>query len=299
MQRSAQPGFTPQARPTGRRRLLHRLGRDGYLALAAAFLLLRLFQVRPWDQSVDAYAYWSTAHGSMYDGANAGAMGAYVYSPAFSQLLAPVTWLPWPLFVTAWTALNLGLVWWLLGRWSLPAMLFLPIPFEIVSGNIHLLYAAFLVAGFRFSAAWALPLLTKVTPGVGLAWFLVRREWRPLAVALGVTAAVAAVSFVLDGDGWRTWIAVITGSSSTPETVGWFLPVSLLVRLPVAVLVAAAAGLTGRAWLLPVAVVLAMPVVWVNSLAVLAACVPLWSAKAPGRDQAHLVTARAIWMSGS
>ena len=79
-------------------------------------------------------------------------------------------------------------------------MLFLPIPFEIVSGNVHLLYAAVIVAGFRLSAAWALPLLTKVTPGIGLVWFLVRREWRPLAVAFGVTVAVAAVSFVLDTD---------------------------------------------------------------------------------------------------
>ena len=34
-----------------------------------------------------------------------------------------------------------------------------------------------------------------------------------------------------------------------------------------------------------------MPVVWANSLAVLAACVPLWSMRVPGRDQAHLVTA--------
>jgi hypothetical protein len=75
--------------------------------------------------------------------------------------------------------------------------------------------------------------------------------------------------------------------------------VSLFVRFPVAVIVAAVAGLTGRAWLVPIAVVLAMPVVWANSLAVLAACVPLWSVRMPGRDQAHLVTARAIWMSRS
>ena len=190
-------------------------------------------------------------------------------------------------------------MWWLLGRWSLPAMLFLPIPFEIISGNVHLLYAAVIVIGFRWSAAWALPLLTKVTPGVGLVWFLVRREWRALAIALGVTAAIAAISFVLDMNGWRTWLSIATGSSSTPETVGWFLPVSLLVRFPIAVLVAAAAGLSGRAWLLPIAVTLAMPVVWVNSLAVLAACVPLWSVRVPGRDQAHLVTARAVWMGHS
>ena len=298
MQLSGQPRASGQARRSGRARLLYRLGRDGYLALAAAFLLLRLFQVRPWDQSVDAYAYWSTGHGSMYDGAGAGTLGAYLYSPAFAQVLAPVTWLPWPVFVTGWTALNLGILWWLLGRWSLPAMLFLPIPFEIISGNVHLLYAAVVVAGFRVSAVWALPLLTKVTPGVGLVWFAVRREWRPLAVVLGVTAAIAVVSLALDTGAWRTWISVITGSSSTPATVGWFLPVSLWIRLPVAVVIAALAGLTGRAWLLPVALTLAMPVVWLNSLAVLAACVPLWSVRVAGRDQARRVAAPAVGRSG-
>ena len=116
-------------------------------------------------------------------------MGAYLYSPAFAQLIRPLTILPWPIFVTIWTAFNLAIVWWLLGRWSLPAMLFLPIPFEIVSGNVHLMYAAAIVLGFRASFTWALPILTKVTPGIGLAWFAVRREWRQLGLALGVTGA--------------------------------------------------------------------------------------------------------------
>lgn len=279
---------------SGPPRLLHRLGRDGYIALAAAFLMLRLFQVPPWDQGVDAYAYWSTRGGVMYDGAGAGTLGAYLYSPAFAQALAPLTWLPWPLFLTGWTAFNMGLLWWLLGRWSLPALLFLPIPFEIISGNIHLLYAAVIVAGFRVSAVWALPLLTKVTPGFGLVWFAVRREWRPLGLALAATAAVAAVSFALDADAWRTWFSVITRSSSTPATVGWFLSVSLWIRLPVAVLIAALAGLTGRAWLLPVAVTMAMPVLWLNSFAILVACVPLWSTRVGSRVHAHRVTAAAI-----
>ena len=92
---------------TGVSPLLSRLARDGYLALAAAFLLLRLLQVPPWDQSVDAYAYWTTRSGPMYDAQTAGSLGAYLYSPAFAQILAPLTWLPWPVFVTLWTALNL------------------------------------------------------------------------------------------------------------------------------------------------------------------------------------------------
>ena len=45
-------------------------------------------------------------------------------------------------------------------------------------GNIHLLLGAVIVAGFRWPWLWALPLLTKVTPGVGLLWFALRREWR-------------------------------------------------------------------------------------------------------------------------
>ena len=255
--------------------MLNRLARDGYVLLALAFLALRLFQVPPWDQSVDAYAYWSTAHGPMYDGQTAGAMGAYLYSPAFAQLLTPLTILPWPIFVTIWTAFNLAIVWWLLGRWSLPAMLFIPIPFEIVSGNVHLMYAAAIVLGFRVSATWALPILTKVTPGIGLVWFAVRREWRQLGLALGVTAVIVGVSFALDPALWRQWIDIVSASSSTPTTVGWYLPVSLLVRLPIAIAIAGVAGLTNRAWLLPIAVTLALPVLWLNSLAILAACVAL------------------------
>ena len=263
--------------------MLNRLARDGYVLLAVAFLLLRLLQVPPWDQSVDAYAYWSTAHGPMYDGQTAGAMGAYLYSPAFAQLIRPLTILPWPVFVTIWTGFNLAIVWWLLGRWSLPAMLFIPIPFEIVSGNVHLMYAAAIVLGFRASFTWALPILTKVTPGIGIAWFAVRREWRQLGLAVAVTGVIVAVSYALDPALWRQWIDVIAASSSTPTTVGWYLPVALVIRLPIAIAVAAVAGLTGRAWLLPVAVTLALPVLWLNSLAILAACVTLSKVRV-GRD---------------
>ena len=263
--------------------MLNRLARDGYLLLSIAFLALRLFQVPPWDQSVDAYAYWSTAHGPMYGGQTAGAMGAYLYSPAFAQLLRPLTILPWPVFVTIWTGFNLAIVWWLLGRWSLPAMLFIPIPFEIVSGNVHLMYAAAIVLGFRASFTWALPILTKVTPGIGIAWFAVRREWRELGIALGVTGLIVGVSYALDPALWRQWIDVIAASSSTPTTVGWYLPVALVIRLPIAIAVAAVAGLTRRAWLLPVAVTLALPVLWLNSLAILAACVTLSRVRV-GRD---------------
>ena len=58
-----------------------------FLALAVGFVALRLFDVRPWDQSVDAYAYWRPIQGgSPYGGAAVGDLGSYLYSPAFKLL---------------------------------------------------------------------------------------------------------------------------------------------------------------------------------------------------------------------
>jgi hypothetical protein len=258
-----------------------RLARDGFIVLAIAFIGLRLFAVKPWADSVDAYAYWTTRDGSFYDAATTGRIGSYLYSPAFAQVLAPLVWLPISVFTALWTALNSATLWFLLRRWALPSLLFLPIAFEIISGNVHLLYAAAIIVGFRWPAAWALMFLTKVTPGVGVLWFLVRREWRSLAIALGVTAAIAAVSFVLDQAQWARWVDILRADaggagSATFSTVGWYLPIGLAPRLVAAIVVVVVAAWSDRRWLLPVGVVLAMPVVWLNSLAVLAACVPLW-----------------------
>ena len=257
-----------------------RLLRDGFIILSVVFVLLRLLAIRPWADSVDAYAYWTTRDGVFYDTATTGRIGSYLYSPAFAQLLTPLVWLPLAAFTAIWTALNSATLWFLLRTWALPSLLFVPIAFEIVSGNVHLLYAAAIVLGFRWPATWALLFLTKVTPGVGVLWFLVRREWRSLAIALGVTAAIAACSFVLDQAQWAHWVDLLradAGGAGSAEfqTVGWYLPIGIGPRLAVAIVVVIAAAWTNRRWLLPVGVVLAMPVVWLNSLAVLAACVPL------------------------
>jgi hypothetical protein len=147
-----------------------------------------------------------------------------------------------------------------------------------------------IVAGFRYPATWALMLLTKVTPGIGLLWFLVRREWRSLAMAVGVSAGIAAVSFFLDRSAWEEWIAILrsdlaVAGQASFQTPGWYLAVPLLPRLAVAAVVAVVAALSDRRWLLPVAVAIALPVVWFNAMAVLAAVVPLWLARARAVDQ--------------
>ena len=263
--------------------LVRRLLRDGYIILAVAFVLLRLFGVQPWDRAIDAFAYWSTRDGSMYDGSLAGTLGAYLYTPAFAQIMAPLVALPWQLFLAIWTAILLAAYGWTVRLAALPLLLFLPIPADIATGNIHLLFAAAIVAGFRYPATWALLALTKVTPFVGVLWFAARREWRSLAIACGVTAAIAGVSIALDPSAWRTWIDILASSSSTPaDTPGWVLPVPLLVRLPIAAVVVVVAARTERVWLLPIGVLLALPVVWLNGFAILAA---LLAAQVRRRDR--------------
>jgi hypothetical protein len=259
-----------------------RLVRDGFFILAAVFVGLRLAGVQPWDRSVDAYAYWTTRSGDLYGAANVGVPGAYLYSPAFAQLISPLTALPWNLFLGVLTAINLAAYRILAGPKALLWLLFLPFALDIVTGNVHLLFALAVVLGFGYPAAWALILLTKVTPGVGLVWFAVRREWRSLAVALGASVAIGAVSWLVAPTAWSDWVRTLSANQAGPEsTPGWYLPIPLVVRLIAAAVVVAWGGFTDRRWTVPVAVTLALPVVWLNGLAVLAAVIPLSGASRP------------------
>ena len=263
-----------------------------FLAIAIGFITLRLFDVPPWYQSVDAYAYWRPLQdGSPYGAAAVGDLGSYLYSPAFRLAFAPLGLLPWPVFNALWTTLNLVIYRAIAGRRALPLLLFLPIPFEIVSGNVHIVYAGVIFAavsrGGWWGAGWALMFLTKVSPGVGVLWHAARREWQALFLALGATAVLAAASAVAVPAWWVEWVQVLAGSTAGPvATSGWFLPVPLLARLPLAAALVLWGGVTSRRWTVPVAVVLALPVLWLNGLAVLAALL------APGLEPMVGLTAR-------
>lgn len=256
--------------------------RDGYLVLAAVFVLLRLLQVQPWDQSVDAYAYWSTRDGSLYDEGSVGRIGAYLYSPAYAVAMLPLVVLPWPMFVALWTAVLFAALWLVAGRFAIATLLFIPVPFEIVSGNVHLLYAVVAVFGTRYPALWAIPLITKVVPGIGLLWFVARGEWRQLALALGAVTALIVASLLLFGlNAWTEWIAILSAGTSDPVgTPGWYLGIPLAPRLVAAALLVWWGARTDRRWVLPVAMLLALPVLWLNGLAVLAALAPALAARA-------------------
>jgi hypothetical protein len=135
------------------------------------------------------------------------------------------------------------------------------------------------VLGFRHPWTWAFVLLTKVTPGIGLIWFALRREWRPLLVVTLVTGGLVLVSVALAPGLWLEWLGTLVGNRAVATTNS--LPVPLVVRLPLAILLVAWGARTDRPWTVPVAVTLAMPVVWIHGLATLAGVVPLLG---PGRN---------------
>jgi hypothetical protein len=193
------------------------------------------------------------------------------YPPPMALAMAPLAALPWEVVVVAWLAAQLAALYVIAGRWALALVLFPPVWLDITYGNVNIFLAAMIAVGFRAPGSWAFGLLTKVTPGVGLAWFAARLELRPLAIAGAVTAAAAAVSVVILGlEPWADWVALLVASTSmaTPPDA---LPVPLAPRIVAAAALIAWGARTDRRWTVPVGVALAMPVLWVIALAPLAA----------------------------
>jgi Glycosyltransferase family 87 len=264
--RFAPPAAPSWLTPERRRAVRHGLVLAGVLGLGAAAYIAYI------SNALDAHAYWSARAPNLYS-ALPGTPLAYLYSPAFAQAIAPLQWLPEQAFVAGWIAAIAMAMAWLAGPRLLPLALLVAYS-DLQSANIHTLMAVAIVVGFRYPAAWAFPLLTKVTPGVGLVWFARRRAWRNLAIALGVTAAVAVVSFIADPGSWFGWLDLLTRSASVPAiNLSAFTP--LWLRIPIAALICWWGAGRDAKWTVPVAVMLALPVVWPASLALLLAAIPL------------------------
>lgn len=244
---------------------------------------LRFMDVTPWNHpSLDLHAYWTTRDGIAYDGSSPFLIGAYLYAPVFAQLISPLTALPWPVFAGVWTALIAVTYIWLVGRWALPLLFSVAVALELYLGQIDVFLAAAIVLGFRYPAAWAFPLLTKVTPGIGLLWFAARREWRSLLIALTATVSIAAISAIIDPNAWRGWFDLLVRSAVEPQTiVGAFLPIPIWIRLPAAAALIVWGARSDRAWTVPVGAMLAMPVLWLNVFAMLVAVLPLRAEAGP------------------
>ncbi len=263
-------------RAARRRALRHGLAIAGVIAAAWMYLVVGDATWR--NPGADGVIYWAVDPSNPYPGATVGGKDAYLYSPAFAQVFSLIGLLPREVFIVGWIVLLSAVAWWLARPWPASLLvLALPVSQEILIGNIHLLLAAAIVLGFRWPATWSFVLLTKVTPGVGLLWFAARREWRALFVALAVTAAISAVSFVIAPGVWADWFALLRRDGGSESA-------RLLLRLAAAAAIVVWGALTDRRWTVPLGAMLALPVIWMDSFSMLLACVALSKRAAPAPE---------------
>jgi hypothetical protein len=220
---------------------------------------------------VDARWYWSADPANLYPHPELGERNGYNYSPAFELVVGWGRLLPFEVFTAVWRAILLATIVYLAGPFTIPALLWAPVASEVNAGNIQILLALAIVLGFRWPGTWAFVLLTKLTPGLGLAWFALRRRWRDLAIALGVTAAIALVTFVVWPDRWAGYLRLL-GGQPAPAVSPWYL--TFWDRLPWAVAVLAVGAWRGWRWPVVVAATLALPVFYTISPSLLVGTLP-------------------------
>ena len=236
----------------------------------------------------DAYGYWNDVRRSpMYvttivDGAPHG----YLYSPAFQQILWPLLELPWAAFHAIWLFGLTAMLFWMSGRWVsilVFGLFFAPFAVGLLaaprhylsSGNIFLPMALGVVAGFRWPWTYSFLLLTKVTPGIGLLWFLVRREWRNLFIALAATAAIVLVSAAFSWSLWFDWFTVLKNNAGNPEPGFAITILPLFPRLAIAAVMIVVGARCNARWVVPIAALLALPYIPDTALIMIVGAVPL------------------------
>lgn len=223
----------------------------------------------------DAHAYWAVDLLNPYGRAVA-TQDAFTYPPPAAIGFWVLGHLPWPVFQALWTVLiGLALLY-LAGPWSILVLALPPVYSDLYLGNIHILLAAAIVGAFRRPGLWAFVVLTKPTSGIGLLWFLVRREWRDVAIAVGVSGSIVLVSVVLQPGLWPAWIEYVLRTGVAPDvgTAAW-VPIPLLVRLPAALVIVVWGARTNRPWTVPIASMLALPVLWMVGLSMILGAIAL------------------------
>jgi hypothetical protein len=217
------------------------------LGLGMAVVVLITWTQMP-GTPVDAWCYYGMDPANPYDPAR-----CFLYSPPVAQamtLIQPAV--SFEAFYTALRALETIALALITGP-AIGGVLMIPaVEIELNAANINVLLVGAVLLGFRYPATWAFVILTKLTPGVGLLWFAVRREWRSFAIAAGLTVAIATLSFALAPWMWRDYVGALAGApDESPFKIWW--------RLPIAALVVIWGARSNHRWAMIVAVFLAMP----------------------------------------
>jgi hypothetical protein len=211
------------------------------------------------NEAADARVLYEIGLTSPYAGYRPSHPG-FPYSPVVAQLLQPLQALPGPVFHGLVVGGELAALAWLIGLPLAALLAFVQAPLlvdDLRVGNVQLMVTALVVIGFTRPAVWAGPLLTKVSPGIGLLWFAVRREWRRLAIAVATTAGLALVSFVFAPQLWFDWFNLLTGSSLADAQ--HLAPLPFVVRVAIGAAVILVAAISDRAWLVPLGIAVALP----------------------------------------
>jgi hypothetical protein len=213
----------------------------------------------PWDVrtgqvGADAHAYWLAGLETHPYGPAPGAVDAFLYSPLFAQAMRLLSLLPWHFFLGAWMVAETVALCWLVRplpwAWRIPVGL-LAVD-EILMGNIYVFLAVAAVLGMRYPAAWAFPLLTKITPAIpGVVWFALRGEWRQLVRAGVVTLGLVALSASVDPHLWVEWVQFLLRHGAQS---GW-----VWARIVAGVSIAAVSAKRQYAWGLPLASLVSLP----------------------------------------
>lgn len=239
----------------------------GFVAVAAASPKLTVPYLA-WD----SHAYW-VALGAVdpYAGARVGSIGSFLYPPPFLQLLAPLGRLPWPVFAFGWAAMLMAAAIALLRRvprryhWLLPPLVWI-VTTDVWAGNINLVLAYAVVVALEQPVAWPVIGLTKVTPAIGLLWHPFRRDWRATWIAVGLTSALAFLSWVAAPNLWREWTSQVVFGAPV-DGYEQSVPIPLALRLVAAAALVWYGARIGRPFLVPIACAVALPVIWINGLA--------------------------------
>jgi hypothetical protein len=249
-----------------------RIARDALVLLGIiAAVVYWIYLTQNGGAPVDVRAYWAADPSNLYPHPEAGEHNGFNYSPAFDFVVGWGRNLPFEVFVAIWRAVLLAILVYLAGPFTLFVIFTVPVASEINAGNIQLMLALAVVLGFRWPWTWAFVILTKLTPGVGLLWFAFRRQWRALAIALGATAAIAAVSFVLMPGAWSGYLALLT-TAPAPSVAPYYLP--FWVRLPVALAFVAWGAWSNHRWPVVVAATVALPVYYIISSSMFVGALP-------------------------
>jgi len=218
---------------------------------------------------VDVRAYWAADPRALYPSGEDWRATGYLYSPAFELVIGWGRLLPFEVFAALWRGLLLAALVVLAGPLTIPALFVPAVASEINAGNIQLLMAVAIVAGFRWSGAFVL--LTKLTPGVGLVWFALRHQWRDLALAIALTGTISLATAVAWPDRWAGYLSLLAGHPA-PAVPPWNL--TFWQRLPVAVAFLVLGGWRGWRWPVIVAATAALPVFYTISPSMLVGVLP-------------------------